>query len=401
MNRTNKPSRRSFFKSSIIALGASALDTPLKALNPNVDLKTHKLAKVETRNIHLRWPRHVGKNATRGDHGHGTEIRVVILKTDQGASGWGIVRGREQHLATAQDYAVGKPLSDLFDPASGYLDPILFPFDVAFYDLAGVILDAPVWQLLGGQQPAPTPIYSGMIYFDDLNPPEAPAGIDKILEQCQWDYEYGYRQFKVKIGRGGKWMDPAAGLQRDVEVVQRINERFPSCDILVDANDEMTVSTATRFLKELGSIPLFWFEEPFRESIEHWTALHHWIRSNRQPVRYLADGEYRPDLDVLVPLEEQGILNVRLSDITWIGFSKWCQLMLELRNRGTQASPHAWGDFPKSVYIAHVAAAFGNVPTVEGITCTTDAIDFGDNQIHHGYIYPSDRPGFGMQLDKL
>lgn len=362
-------------------------------------LQDHLIHAIDSRTVYLKWPRYVGKNAAREDHGNGTEIKVVILRTNQGAAGWGIQRGKDEQLALAKEYALGKTLSDLFLPSVGYLHPSLYPLDLALYDLAGIITGMPVWKLLGGRQAAPSPIYSGMIYFDDLNPPNNPDGVSKLLEECQWDYNYGYRQFKIKIGRGGKWMEAEAGLRRDVEVVQEIHARFPACELLVDANDQMTVATTIRFLEGIGSIPLFWIEEPFRESIEDWKALHRWIRHNRQPVRYLADGEYRPDLDILVPLEAQGILNVRLTDITWYGFSRWCQLMPALKSNGTQASPHAWGDFPKSVYIAHLAAAFGNVPTVEGITCTTDEIDFGANRIHLGYIYPSEEPGFGMKLE--
>ena len=104
----------------------------------------------------------------------------------------------------------------------------------------------------GRNEPYVTRIYSGMIYFDDLDPPENPAGVDKLIEECQWDYEYGYRQFKVKIGRGNRWMKPAsAGMQRDILAVQEIHKAFPDCDILVDgrkiANQRVTRSSPARF----------------------------------------------------------------------------------------------------------------------------------------------------------
>ena len=69
---------------------------------------------------------------------------------------------------------------------------------------------------------------TGMIYFDDLDPIDNPAGIDKVLENCRWDYGYGYRQFKVKIGRGNKWMPAKAGLERDIDVVNAIHKAFPA-----------------------------------------------------------------------------------------------------------------------------------------------------------------------------
>ena len=33
------------------------------------------------------------------------------------------------------------------------------------------------------------------------------------------------------------------------------------------------------------------------------------------------------------------------------------------------ASPHSWGDAIKTCYSSHLAAAYGNVPTIEGVTC--------------------------------
>ena len=33
-----------------------------------------------------------------------------------------------------------------------------------------------------------------MIYFDELEHNGKTGGIDKILENCNWDIEYGYRQ---------------------------------------------------------------------------------------------------------------------------------------------------------------------------------------------------------------
>ena len=56
---------------------------------------------------------------------------------------------------------------------------------------------------MGAIQPETTLCYSGMIYFDDLTPfYNKPAGVDIILKECQFDYDLGYRQFKLKIGRG-------------------------------------------------------------------------------------------------------------------------------------------------------------------------------------------------------
>ena len=52
----------------------------------------------------------------------------------------------------------------------------------------------------------------------------------------------------------------------------------------------------------------------------------------------------------------------------------------------------------KTNYIAHLAAACGNVVTIEGVTRLSDDIDYGDYKITDGKIGVSEKPGFGMAL---
>jgi hypothetical protein len=44
--------------------------------------------------------------------------------------------------------------------------------------------------------------------------------------------------------------------------------------------------------------------------------------------------------------------------------------------------------------------AFGNTATIEGVTCTSDDVDFGDYKLVGGKYTPSDAPGFGLKLLK-
>ena len=102
-----------------------------------------------------------------------------------------------------------------------------------------------------------------MIYFDDLDPPDTPAGIDRVLENCRADYRLGYRQLKVKIGRGNRWMERQAGIRRDIEVTRQIARALPDVRILVDANDGYTPDAFFTYLEGIGDIDLLWIEEPF------------------------------------------------------------------------------------------------------------------------------------------
>ncbi|RIV19844.1 mandelate racemase/muconate lactonizing protein [Fibrisoma montanum] len=373
------------------------------------DLMNHRIADVRYTEVQLTWPRFVGKNARRDIHGYGPKVTVCTLTTDQGAKGWGLPNGRRSDEVIA--YVKGKRIADLFRPDVGVTDPRALAFDVPLHDLAGVILNQPVYQLLGQQQPRPnaarpilTKCYSGMIYFDELEPKAGPVqtlanGMDTILENCASDYKLGYRQFKLKIGRGNMWMPKDAGLQRDIDVTKLVAKTFPDCEILVDANDGYTVDSTIAYLKGIGDIPLFWMEEPFAETVADYRKLRTWTRVNT-PKILLADGEYNPDQTLLRDLCEQKLIDVHITDIMGYGFTPWRKLMPDLIKMGIQASPHAFGEVLKTNYTAHLTGGLGNTVTIEGVPCTSDDIDFGNYKIVGGQLVPSPAPGFGMKLLK-
>ena len=378
--------------SRLDALGAAGAD----------ELAQHRIDGIEFRQIDARWPRLVGKNARLDVHGRGPErMEVCILQTDQGAAGWGEMQGSRQDAERAMEQVRGRPVSDLIDPAGGIRSDDWRVLDIPLHDLAGVILDMPVWKMLGADEPFVTKIYSGMIYFDDLQPIEhswKPAGIEKVLENCRWDYDYGYRQFKVKIGRGSIWMNPEEGLERDIEVIKAIAKAFPDVELLVDGNDGFTADSFIKFLEGIRPIPLFWIEEPFRETLGDWRKLAEWTRANGYGNTWLADGEAAPDFDVLEPLEKEGTLTLRLTDTLGAGFTTWRRWMPMLKERGVAVSPHTWGSGLKTVYTAHLVGGHGNAPTIEGVTCNQEDVDFGENRIVDGNFHPSTAPGFGLTL---
>jgi L-alanine-DL-glutamate epimerase-like enolase superfamily enzyme len=251
---------------------------------------------------------------------------------------------------------------------------------------------------MGAVQPETAVCYSGMIYFDDLSTfYNKPAGIDILLKECQFDYDLGYRQFKLKIGRGNKWMPKTAGIQRDIEVTKLIKNAFPYCDILVDGNDGYPVDEFEIYLKGIEGTKLFWIEEPFRETVEDYTKLKS-ILKNMGTKTLLADGEANPDQKFLRQLEEMKLIDVHLTDIQDIGYTGWRKLMPELKKLEVLASPHAWGSQLKTNCIAHLTGAYGNTVTIEGVTCISDDIDFGDYRLENGKLIPSSAPGFGMKI---
>lgn len=113
-----------------------------------------------------------------------------------------------------------------------------------------------------------------------------------------------------------------------------------------------------------------------------------------------ADGEANTNYEYCMQLLKEKSLDVMLVDTVGHGFSRWISLQNELQSMGVLSSPHAWGDKLKTNYTAHLAAGLGGIETIEGVTCFSEDIDYGDYKLENGKIRVSDKPGFGMTLLK-
>jgi L-alanine-DL-glutamate epimerase-like enolase superfamily enzyme len=111
------------------------------------ELKKHKITKVERIKYDYHWPRHVGKNSRRDNHGQFHKSDAFRLYTDQGAVGWGLGSNRIDDRQLNQ--LEGKLVSELISPDTGVRQDLSPYVDLALHDLMGVILDKPVYQLIG------------------------------------------------------------------------------------------------------------------------------------------------------------------------------------------------------------------------------------------------------------
>ncbi len=353
---------------------------------------TERIVRVETAELCCAYPRIVGKNSHLGSHGSGPTAPIVLIYAERsGAVGWGLLGAPPDRLPDI----TGRRLADLFDPEHGVIADDALPFDFALHDLAGILLGQPVFRMLGPAGGASVPCYDGAIYMDDLDPEDAPRGVAVVLQHCAHDYALGYRAFKLKIGRGYRWMERQSGLRRDVEVTRAVRECYPGCDILVDANDGYDGASFLEYLDGVADCRLFWVEEPFHETREDLRRLRRFL-DQRSPATLIADGEARPDVPFLLELAREKLLDVLLMDIAGFGLTPWRRVMPELQQIGVQASPHAWGVPLKTLYAAHVAAGLGNVVTVEGVPGAAATIDATGYRLEDGRLHLPDRSGWGI-----
>lgn len=370
-------------------------------------LGEHRIAKIETRWLHDRFPRMVGANAKLKPVGRGGRYQIGIITTDQSAAGWAMCHAEHDEL---QQF-VGTRISDLFDLEQGASEAAQ-PLELVLYDLVGHILQRAVWKMLGAHGPRVIPLYSGAIYFDDLLPVDKPRGIAGVLASCQQDYDVGYRAFKLKIGRGFKHMPRQQGLRRDIEITRAVREHFQDCRILVDANDGYTVDEMIGYVQAVADCGLYWIEEPFRENRPKLKKLRdHMAKTGCRAL--IADGEYRVTkawpmtryggytqefIDRLYELAAEKLVDVFVLDLGIVGYTRWRRVMPELVRAGVLASPHTWAWSPRTYYAAHLAAGVGNVPVVEGIPARAEGIDYGAYTMEKGNLLMPNSPGFGLEL---
>ncbi len=355
------------------------------------ELDEHRITRIKTLDLISRYPRTVGKNARLGSHGSGITSPAAVVYTDRGAAGWGLLRPVRGELSRL----IGRTVGEVLDPSEGVTAEEALPLDFALHDLAGVILRRPVFDLLGAAGPRVVPCYDGAIYMDDLDPEDAPRGIDVVLANCAHDHALGYRAFKLKIGRGFRWAKPEIGLERDIAVTRTVRQHYPGCTILVDANDGYTYEQLIQYLDGVADCDLFWIEEPFPESRAALEGLRRYL-SAHSPRTLVADGEAHPDVPFLLELAREGLVDVLLMDVVGLGLTTWRRLMPALRELGVRASPHAWGDPLKTLYAAQIATGLGNVITVEGVPGFAEAIDCTGYVLEDGLLTVPDLPGWGI-----
>lgn len=357
-------------------------------------LADRRIQRVATTQVTTRYPRTVGRNARLGSHGTGFATPAVELTLDDGTRGWGICEGGPP--ATIASFE-GRLLGELFDPETGVIAPEAIRLDLALHDVAARALGLSMHALLGDLGSPAVDVYSGAIYFDDLDPEDSPLGLGAVLENCAADWAAGYRAFKLKVGRGHRWMELDAGTARDIEVTRAVRDAYPDARLLVDANNGWTPEQTIAFLTQVADCDLYWVEEPFHEDAHDLRRLRdHLSESGSRTL--IADGEADPDEAQLLELARGGLVDVLLMDVCSYGLTAWRRVMPQLADLGVAGSPHAWGKPIKSLYAAQLAAGLGNVAVVEGVPGTTQGADTSRYALADGVLHVPDGPGFDLGL---
>ena len=357
------------------------------------------MIRLEWAQLEGRRPHALGRNARLPAHGTVVKVPVCRVTTENGLVGVGLSR---VDIETGYE-ALGRPITQFFTERGTVKR--WQALDYPMWDLAAKREGAPVWQLVralcsaeafAGVPPSVN-CYDTSFYFEESVPPHREA--EELAERAAASYRDGHRAFKVKVGRGARWMGAAEGMDRDVAAIEAVREAVgPECAVLADANNGYTLNGAKEFLARTADAGLGWLEEPFHEDVVLLGALREWISQHDLSV-LLADGE-TAGTDDGYKLASEGVLDVVQCDILRAGFTPWLKLGPALDSLGAAGAPHHFGLFLGNYVSGHLAGAVRNLSYIEWDEAAVAGLTASGYHLDQGRLELTDKPGFGIEIDE-
>lgn len=353
-----------------------------------------KITRVVSLQLLYKRPKYVGKNGGRDDHGTGSADCVLRIYTDAGIEGIGTCRTRANECAEL----LGKRVSDLFRRDERRMDSPLGHQSSPLWDLAGKLLNKPVYELLGGDGPKRVPVYDGTIYLIDLIPQYRKTWPDRFREELDMGLDRGHRAFKVKIGRGRNWMLAEEGYARDVEVLQLIRDHVgPDVVVGVDANTTYGLEQTKRLLTDVPEYNFAFVEEMFEDSTEKCLELKRFIAEHGWQT-LVADGENHARPETMKPWIDAKAVDILQGDMNRFGFEGILAEAAMAKPAGATVAPHNWGSLFGYYLQLHVGRAITNFYRAEQDFMTCPALIADGYEIKEGTSSVPETPGLGLKL---
>jgi L-alanine-DL-glutamate epimerase-like enolase superfamily enzyme len=387
--------------SAIAATAAMTLSTSASLRAADVRGGDIRITRIVAFDLPSRRNKVAGRNARLDVHGDSAVDPMVRIYTNaQGVEGLGICRAPREKLAEL----LGRDPGELLEGENHRMRGPLGSQTMALWDLVARLRDKPVCELLGAPPataPRRVPAYDGSIYFADLLPQYADSWQDRFKREIDMGLELGHRAFKIKIGRGARWMSREEGDARDVAVVRLIREHAGKDVLLgVDANNGYDLEGAKRFVASVADVNLAFTEEMFPEVIEECLALKEFFRSRKLDT-LLADGETQGDLDAFKPFIAARAIDVLQADMNRFGVEGIMTEADMSRPQGIRVAPHNWGSLVGFYHQLHVGAAIDNFYRAERDPLTSELLVADGFTIKDGYATLPPTSGFGLRINEV
>ncbi len=259
--------------------------------------------------------------------------------------------------------------------------------DIALWDLAGKIAQAPVFDLMGGCFRNPVRVYASGL--PGLAPDAPETAFERLAGQAEAIRRHGFTGLKIALGQG---------VEADVRSVRTVRERLGS-DFLIyaDAAGAYDVAQALRLGRELEKLNAGWLEMPIPpEDVQGYGTL---ARALDLPIALDSLSSRYETREFIL----RGGLDVVQPDVCRAGGLTECRRIAELADTfGLAFAPHV--SIGSAIHFAasgHLAAAMPNTITSEywlGDNPLGDAILKEPLRLDGGYLHIPTSPGLGVEI---
>lgn len=390
-------------------------------------MTAQRITEITVTPIPVAYRKELGRNSSRDNIGTYNTEWLVRARTDGGLEG--LVNGRsfmrvfegfnrpegtvEGLVALLRETFLGKRTDEFLemdgDKAVGVKPAYKDAFkkhgwmSILAFDLAGRDMGVSCVEMLGGRLRERIDAYDTTLYHQDISAPEKGAG--QVAEEAAESYKDGYRQFKIKTGRGGRWMLPRDGMERDVEVVLAVREAVgPDCKIMVDANFgyDGHLDLLEDFVRETLPADIFWLEEMITADVTNYRTFRD-MRDRLGSSSMLVCGEVdrTPISPVFAELASEGLIEGYQPDTVGAGFSTWQDIEKQLESTGVRSIPHNFGNGnfgTRAVLI--FGAASSSFITLEDERHLPNVYKADGFTFEDGSYAVIDAPGLGLEVDE-
>jgi galactonate dehydratase len=347
------------------------------------------------------------------------DATLIKIETDAGISGYGPCHGTGPFVRAAIDRLEGPRLPHLgligkdplaievhfhnmfyAYPQRGRQMAVLSGIDIALWDLAGKILDQPVYKLLGGPFRDEIPLYSH-------------CGGGDFLSKDEWrerardmrDDPHGFKTYKIDIHHALRshmqQTIPSIGVQeaRDVRRAYAMAREAlgDDIDIIVHCHAELDLPSAVKVARAVEPIDPLFLEDPIAPAFsESWQALR---RTTRMP---LMTGENLALTAGVQPFLQHQTVDCLQPDLINCGGITGAKRIADLADvYQIPISLHNVSGYVLNMASQQFSAAIFNCPRMECRRNADHAPETGgqDLVIEDGKMKVSRRPGLGLQLD--
>jgi len=278
--------------------------------------------------------------------------------------------------------------------------------DMALWDILGKLAGMPVYQLLGGKCREAAAVYT---HADGRDPQEVVENVHNLMAT-------GYRYVRVQMGSyGGQaaqlikpegapvgaYYDPRQYVRNMLRMIEFVRtELGEEIELLHDVHERLRPIEAVQFAKDLEPFKLFFLEDLLAPEDLRWFE-----RIREQSATPLAMGELFNH-----PREWQPLISGRLIDfirmhISQMGGITPARNAAILANMyGIRTAWHGPGDVSPVGHAANLhldlwAPNFGIQEWCRFPELVYEIFP-GTPEVRNGYMYPSDKPGLGIDIDE-